>query len=202
MSKPLGPNGYPLCKAGHERTPGNVDKKRTCKECSKISKQQNYKANKETIKEKHRIYYEENKNKFKEYDRQYRESNKDSLKIYRQQYQKANRDRIKKQVAGYQKNNLLVFRLAKHKRRSRENSAGGTLSKNIADILIDLQKNKCRICKTELTRSKFHLDHIHPISKGGMNIDSNIQLLCPTCNLKKGSKLPHIYAQELGMLFL
>lgn len=32
------------------------------------------------------------------------------------------------------------------------------------------------------------LDHVIPISRGGMNIDDNVQLLCPTCNLSKGAK--------------
>lgn len=39
-------------------------------------------------------------------------------------------------------------------------------------------------------RKDFHVDHIHPISKGGPEWDlSNLELSCPTCNLKKGGKL-------------
>ena len=35
----------------------------------------------------------------------------------------------------------------------------------------------------------FHGDHIIPFSKNGKTIIKNGQALCPTCNLKKGSRL-------------
>lgn len=37
-------------------------------------------------------------------------------------------------------------------------------------------------------------------TKGGANDKSNIQLLCPHCNLSKGAKHPVDFMQERGML--
>ena len=34
----------------------------------------------------------------------------------------------------------------------------------------------------------YHLDHIVPVASGGTSEDSNLQLLCPTCNMRKGAK--------------
>jgi len=34
----------------------------------------------------------------------------------------------------------------------------------------------------------FHIDHIIPLSKGGENTKENLQVICRTCNLKKGAK--------------
>lgn len=39
------------------------------------------------------------------------------------------------------------------------------------------------------TGIKYHVDHIIPISKGGMHIPSNLQILTAVDNLKKGAKI-------------
>jgi 5-methylcytosine-specific restriction endonuclease McrA len=46
---------------------------------------------------------------------------------------------------------------------------------------------KCRRGKADGTR--LHFDHIIPYSLGGADTEENIQLLCVTCNLKKGARL-------------
>ena len=51
----------------------------------------------------------------------------------------------------------------------------------------DRDKGKCCICRSE---KDICFDHIIPYSLGGTSCDAqNIQLLCRTCNLKKGAKL-------------
>lgn len=47
----------------------------------------------------------------------------------------------------------------------------------------------CMKCGKEVSKDEFHVDHIIPISVGGDEWDlSNLELSCPTCNLKKGAK--------------
>lgn len=57
-----------------------------------------------------------------------------------------------------------------------------------ADLLIasDL---RCSICGKEL-QGKYHADHINPASRGGSSHPSNLQALCPQCNLSKGDTEP------------
>lgn len=44
----------------------------------------------------------------------------------------------------------------------------------------------CYICgKTELHPDEIHLDHIKPLSKGGVHHESNIGVTCKRCNLDK-----------------
>jgi 5-methylcytosine-specific restriction endonuclease McrA len=39
-----------------------------------------------------------------------------------------------------------------------------------------------------------------PLARGGTNHRRNIQILCPSCNLRKGWKHPIDFAQEMGRL--
>jgi 5-methylcytosine-specific restriction endonuclease McrA len=54
---------------------------------------------------------------------------------------------------------------------------------------------KCRNCGS---RQQLHFDHIIPQSWGGSSTVENIQLLCQTCNLKKGASLIDGGVQKAG----
>lgn len=43
----------------------------------------------------------------------------------------------------------------------------------------------CQSCGTD--QGPFHVDHIRPYSKGGWNVEANLQLLCAPCNYRKGA---------------
>lgn len=66
----------------------------------------------------------------------------------------------------------------------------GTFTNEELDIIREEQGNKCpgcfRVFSEELPES---IDHFVPISKGGSNYASNIQLLCLFCNCSKNDKL-------------
>lgn len=47
--------------------------------------------------------------------------------------------------------------------------------------------NKCKLCGITLTGDNIHFDHIVPWSKGGETVIENLQILCATHNLAKGS---------------
>jgi 5-methylcytosine-specific restriction endonuclease McrA len=47
----------------------------------------------------------------------------------------------------------------------------------------------CARCGRSFPMDIMEVDHIHPESKGGSNRPSNLRLLCPACNRKKGAKI-------------
>jgi len=52
---------------------------------------------------------------------------------------------------------------------------------------------KCCSCGISVkNKSNFHIDHIIPLSKGGSVDENNLQLLCRSCNLKKGKETKSI----------
>jgi 5-methylcytosine-specific restriction endonuclease McrA len=84
-------------------------------------------------------------------------------------------------------------------RRARLNNAEGTHTVEDIQWLLEKQKYKCVYCKKSL-RKEYHVDHIQPISKGGSNDKLNLQILCPTCNVRKHTKDPIEFAQSIGLL--
>ena len=50
-------------------------------------------------------------------------------------------------------------------------------------------KGRCQECGNSGPGIELHIDHIYPWSRGGPNTEDNLQLLCRTCNLAKGSKV-------------
>ena len=49
------------------------------------------------------------------------------------------------------------------------------------------QRGCCALCRKPVWIT-FHVDHIVPLSKGGLNSAENIQVTCPRCNLRKGAR--------------
>lgn len=49
------------------------------------------------------------------------------------------------------------------------------------------QGHKCAICKKTFPIEKMHGDHIIPWSEGGKTVYDNLQMLCATCNIRKGA---------------
>lgn len=88
-----------------------------------------------------------------------------------------------------------------HRRRTRRVSAEGSHTRQDITAILESQKNRCAFCGVRFKkRSDWHLDHIIPLSKGGSNWPSNLQILCVTCNLEKHSLDPIEFAQRKGRL--
>lgn len=71
-----------------------------------------------------------------------------------------------------------------------------------ADVLaiFKMQKCRCAYCSVSLKDRTYHVDHIKPLSRGGHNDRTNLQILCPTCNMRKYNKDPISFARSLGKL--
>lgn len=86
-----------------------------------------------------------------------------------------------------------------HKRRALLRGIDGSFSRADVDRIYKAQRGRCPWCQSSL-KAGFHRDHKIPLSLGGENIASNIELLCARCNTKKHAKDPIIWANENGKL--
>jgi len=59
-------------------------------------------------------------------------------------------------------------------------------SKDIRTLFYDAYGKGCRYCTKQLTFRTIACDHIIPLSKGGDSTIENLQLICRTCNTRKG----------------
>jgi 5-methylcytosine-specific restriction endonuclease McrA len=66
--------------------------------------------------------------------------------------------------------------------------------------LMQKQRFRCAICLVKIPEKRRHLDHVMPISRGGKHAISNLQWLCPPCNIEKRDKDPIDFMQKLGFL--
>ena len=67
-----------------------------------------------------------------------------------------------------------------------------TITNRAIQLMMEEQMYMCNDCGKYIAND-FHKDHIKPLSKGGDHSITNIQLLCPTCNLSKSDKYIKVY---------
>lgn len=83
------------------------------------------------------------------------------------------------------------------RRRARERGAAGDFTQADIDDIRMLQKGRCAECRH---KKRLEIDHIIPLSKGGTNARTNLQLLCRSCNARKNARDPIEWAQISGRL--
>lgn len=99
----------------------------------------------------------------------------------------------------YNSKNLPRLAVIARNRRARQKKNGG--SHTIEDIasILKLQRSKCAYCRIMLG-TKYHVDHIVALAKGGSNDRRNLQILCVACNKSKSARDPIEFMQSKGLL--
>ncbi len=56
----------------------------------------------------------------------------------------------------------------------------------VKNALFIQQRGRCRYCGRRMSNRYLEIDHKWPVSRNGGNEQANLQLLCASCNLRKG----------------
>ena len=183
-----------------------------CNLCTAAYFQKYYAKNADKLKAYQAGLYASNPEIKRNHSSAYYASNLEAVKVKKAVYQAKNADvfnarakawnvthpeRAKQRVVDWRKNNPDAAKVIYHNRREKEKS--GKLSRGVAIKLFAAQKGKCPCCGLPLG-SNYHMDHVVPLYLGGLNVDSNIQLLRSKCNLQKNKKHPIDFMRERGFL--
>lgn len=144
-------------------------------------------ANHERVKEVNSQYVERNKEKVREYQRKWREVNAEHLLEWQSAYKAANADKYKTYYRDYRIANPDKEVSKRHTRRARIKAAPGKFNQSEWRNLCDFYQGTCLCCGAN--DKPLTPDHVIPLSCGGSNRIDNIQPLCLSCNLKKGTKI-------------
>lgn len=140
-------------------------------------------------------YRQANKEKAKARDIIWNKNNPDKKRAHTQAY----RDRYPERVQNWRKQNPEGYRAIKLRYRANLANAEGNHTAAELKALHKRQSGRCVYCREPLKKG-YHADHIQPLSKGGSNWITNIQLCCGSCNVKKNSTDHIVYARRLGRL--
>ena len=120
----------------------------------------------------------------REYGRRYREANLELIRA-KDRAKRRDPDKIREKTQRY---------------RARKRGQLGNVTAGIAAKLRAAQGNKCGWCGVSFKEVTPTIDHYIPLSRGGMHDDSNLQILCLSCNSSKNDKDPIEWAQANGRL--
>lgn len=149
--------------------------------------QANYRSNNpEACQRAKASWYKRNRQHVAEKSKEFRYRNPD----YVEEYFRKNKDRLAAAHAAWWAANVEKARLYSHRRRALKMAQQGTVSSDIVITLFRFQDGECVYCPADLVETGYHLDHRMPLAKGGLHDDSNLQLLCPSCNRRKSDKSP------------
>jgi 5-methylcytosine-specific restriction endonuclease McrA len=204
------------CKRGHKSK--RLVKNGSCHDCALLLRRpryaDEYQNRKEEIKSRAKQWRLDNPERAREYDMAKHQRKRDAeLARMRARYEKNREADIERKRKAYRENveenrekqraryaeNKEYFKPYQKARKARIRSSSGSFTAKEIKKMIKDQSCKCIYCKSDISKN-YHADHIVPVSKGGSSFIENIQLLCPTCNLRKGAKMPEEFAKEIGIL--
>lgn len=116
-------------------------------------------------------------------------NNREATLAQNRQWRDAHLEQHRAQCRQWAKDNPAAMRAIVARRRALVLGAEGSHTAADVRALFEAQDGFCAACRVDLSIAGYHVDHVHPLSKGGSNGPENLQLLCPTCNKKKSAKL-------------
>lgn len=122
---------------------------------------------------------------------------------YRRQWRKNNPERSRELWKKWASKNKALLLAAANRRRARLRKARIGDEKAILGFYKYVRSGarlRCFYCKKVVRKADRHVDHIIPLSRGGMHCVSNLCCACSNCNLRKNTKTGEEFTGQLNLL--
>lgn len=166
-----------------------------CYECKLITTRESCKRWREKYPDRSKRIARESQarryDKYIEYHKSWRAMNRSKVRAQSKSYYERNKEKVKAMIRDWHDKHPESRRVSVHKRNAKRREVGGSFT---AEQILNLLHGQNCLCANVLCRTTletgYHMDHIMPLCHSGHNGIENIQLLCQSCNLSKGRKLP------------
>lgn len=129
-------------------------------------------------------------------DKEWKLANKDRMAASRRKWAIANKERKKQLNKNWENDHQDQYRAimkeSAHRRRDKLSKCSVAERKTISkwiETWLGKKLVRCYWCRIMEKPQNCHIDHITPISKGGLHALSNLCISCASCNQKKNAKL-------------
>lgn len=174
----------------------------TYREKVKTRARENYRANPEPVRRRVAQWKLNNRAHCNDLSRQAYPRHKETISTKMRLRYFSDVPAAKRKTMAWREANPDIFKaVAQNTRAKRRAAVGQHTGQELRDLFIQ-QGGRCAyfsFCGNDIHTIR-HADHIIPLSKGGTNWISNIQLCCPSCNYLKGSKDPLVFAKLIGII--
>jgi len=160
-------------------------------------KKASYAANREAICAERRTAYASDIEARRAAQRVIAMHNPEARRAARRAWYQRNAEKMRAYNAASKRLHSESTRAMNQRRRALKAAAPGTLTAEDIAAVSSAQGHRCAWCSL---KRKLTVDHITPLFRGGHHIKSNIQMLCRSCNSKKGHADPIAFAQREGLL--
>ncbi len=166
---------------------GKYGVRSVCKGCSDFEHAVWYKANREHVKEHDAQYRKDNSERIAETQKTYLKNNQEHTRITKAKWYQVNRIHARVVSRNHSKTHPEMHRVRQRNRVARVKGAPGNgWSKKEEMQLIDDYCGRCAYCGNKL--EEVTMDHVIPITRGGVHSIENIVPACLSCNSSKGNK--------------
>lgn len=142
-----------------------------------------------------RKYYEEHKEQCLEVVKDYRFKNRAEVLQKQHEWYERNCESVKKKAKEWAENNPIKVTEYNRRKKARKRNQFGSFATWMIRYYRVVQQDTCFYCGMDISE-EYQLEHMTPLSRGGLHCWTNTCLSCRDCNFRKHTKTLEEFVEE------